>query len=274
MAISEMEKCLRISTFALAFIISFIWSYCDRHDSSLTEDGAREVQYVHSDNLDYGIPIQTDVIIEREGYAVGYSRGWRQPVWVMYRLTRYEVSTNVCCREDRFQIDPVIGEGHSTPVDYLLSGYDRGHLAPAADMLWSRKAMQESFYMSNISPQEPAFNRGIWSELEAWVRRQARCETNIVVVTGPIITTNDLEHTIGWNNVVVPSGFYKVVYDETPPEKMIGFIMSNNGSRLPLRVYSVSVDEVEELTGLDFFNLIEDIKEDNLEKMCNYEIWR
>ena len=212
------------------------------------------------DNIDYGIPIECDQIIDRKGYSVGYSRGWKLPVWVSYRLTSEEVTNRVCGRWDVFLRDPLVSDGASMPDDYYHSGYDRGHLAPAADMLWSTNAMVESFYMSNMAPQRPSFNRGIWCDLESWVRSVAVRETNIVIITGPIVVPDDITNTIGRNRVVVPTAFYKVIYDETPPEKMIGFIISNEGSRLPIREYAVSVDAVEEITGMDFFSKLDDIK--------------
>ena len=133
--------------------------------------------------------------------------------------------------------------------------------------------MRESFYMSNMSPQIPAFNRGIWAALEQWCRDKAKRETNIVIVTGPIVITNDLCNRIGKHGVVVPSAFYKVVLDETPPYKMIGFILPNSGSKMPLECFVVSVDEVEERVGLDFFKELPDELEEALESLSEYGIW-
>lgn len=225
------------------------------------------------DNLDYGVPGDCDRLIDREGYALGYIALWRQAAWVSYRLTAAEVASNVCRRADQFTKDPDLTEDFSIPKDYHRSGYDRGHLAPAADMHWSTKTMAESFYMSNMSPQAPAFNRGIWSELEKWVRGRATVETNIVVVTGPVVTSNDLSNTIGFHRVVVPSAFYKVVYDETPPQKMIAFLLPNAGSRLSITNYVVTVDAVESATGLDFFNLLSDDTENTLENQSDFSAW-
>lgn len=225
------------------------------------------------DNLDYGIPGYCDRLIDREGYALGYIAKWRQAAWVSYRLTAGEVASNVCHRADKFTKDPDISTNYSIPKDYNRSGYDRGHLAPAADMHWSKKTMEESFYMSNMSPQAPAFNRGIWAELEKWVRERALVETNIVIVTGPVVASNDLAKTIGFNRVVVPSAFYKVVFDETPPKKMIAFLLSNAGSRLSVSNFVVTVDAVETATGLDFFNRLPDDVEDALEKDSEFSAW-
>lgn len=227
-----------------------------------------------SDNLDYGKPSENVLVIERKGYALGYNRKWKIAEWVSYRLTRDEVLSNVCERTDLFVKDPLLSSDFSIPEDYLRSGYDRGHLAPAADMRWSEEVMAESFYMSNISPQRPQFNRGVWKHLEKWVRDMALVETNIFVVTGPIVLANDESRTIGSNRVVVPSAFYKVVFDETPPRKMIAFIIPNRGWNEKISYFSVSVDIVEVLTGLDFFKMLPDAEEDELERKYDFPEWK
>ena len=127
--------------------------------------------------------------------------------------------------------------------------------------------------MSNMSPQAPMLNRGIWKKLEMWVRDAAAKEESVVVVTGPVVCSNDVSKTIWKNEVIVPSAFYKVVYDETPPKKMIGFIMPNEGSTNRIALFAVSVDKVEEVTGLDFFSEIEDSRENELELMCDIDMW-
>ena len=140
------------------------------------------------DNLSYGVPGAADSIIEREGYALGYIEKHEQPAWVQYIMTGEEVSRRAAKRGDDFRPDPAVPTGSATPQDYTRSGYDRGHLAPAADMSFSGKTMSESFYMSNMSPQTPQFNRGIWSKLEKQVRHFATREKRIVVMTGPTET--------------------------------------------------------------------------------------
>ena len=268
-----MEKCLNIILFVVFIVEVGVWSYKDLTIHYESSYGTQQRYIGRSDNLDYGVPSECDILIEREGYALGYKNDWKQAAWVMYRLTRDEVLSNEVQRTNIFTKDPCIDSYYSTPFDYMFSGYDRGHLAPAADMGWSKKSMSESFYMSNISPQKPSFNRGIWSSLESWVRDVAKCETNIVVVTGPVVVPDDMTNTIGSNKVVVPTAFYKVIYDETPPEKMIGFVMANECSMVPIKNYVFSVDDIEEITGLDFFNALEDEKEDILEKGCDFSTW-
>ena len=224
------------------------------------------------DNLSYGVPGTADTIVEREGYALGYIEKHEQPAWVQYIMTADEVSRRAAKRGDDFRPDPEIPTGSATPQDYTRSGYDRGHLAPAADMSFSVRTMSESFYMSNMSPQAPQFNRGIWSKLEKQVRHFATKERRIVVVTGPILPA-EKTITIGANRVTVPEFYYKVIYDTTPPEKMIGFVLPNKGSKADLRTFAVTVDRVEELTGLDFFSEVPQPKQEQLERTITVESW-
>ena len=111
------------------------------------------------DNLAYGVPGPADVILNREGYALGYIEYHEQPSWVIYHMTDVEAKTKAASRDDNFREDPEIATGSATLADYRGSGYDRGHLAPAADMAYSVKTMDESFYLSNMSPQRGEFNR-------------------------------------------------------------------------------------------------------------------
>jgi len=155
------------------------------------------------DNLALGVPGPADTIVEREGYALGYIEKHEQPAWVIYRMTKAEAITKAAKRGNDFREDPAIPTGSATLADYRRSGYDRGHLAPAADMAFSERTMSESFYMSNMSPQKPAFNRGIWKDLEEQVRQFAISEHDIYVVTGPILPETKTV-TIGANRVTVP----------------------------------------------------------------------
>ena len=226
-----------------------------------------------SDNLAYGIPGKADYIVDREGYALGYSEYHEQASWVIYRMTYEEATAKVANREDNFREDPQIPSGSATLADYKKSGKDRGHLAPAADMSFSIKTMDESFYMSNMSPQEPDFNRGIWKDLEAQVRSFAITEKDIYVVTGPILPQTKTI-TIGPNKVTVPDRYYKVVWSRTPPGKMIGFILPNSGSTKSLQSFAVTVDKVEAETGLDFFSEIPQPQQEQLESTLTVDAWK
>ena len=224
------------------------------------------------DNLALGIPGKCDTLIDRPGYALGYIEYHEQAAFVIYKLTAREALTKEAQRTNRFRRDPEIPTGSATTADYRRSGYDRGHLAPAADMAFSVQTMADSFFMSNMSPQKPAFNRGIWKRLEEQVRQIAIREKAIYVVTGPILPKKKTV-TIGANQVTVPTHYYKVIFDLTPPRKMIGFILPNEGSDLPLEDFAVTVDVVEKATGLDFFSALPKAVQERLECTISVSAW-
>jgi endonuclease G len=176
-------------------------------------------------------------------------------------------------RADNFRADPSIPTSSASHADYCGSGYDRGHLIPAADLKWSVEALADSFYTSNMSPQVPEFNRGIWSKLEAIVRSFAVADGPIHVVTGPI-RTNGPFPSIGENGASIPDHYFKVILDYNEPGlKVIGFNLPNAGSPLPLTTYATTVDQVESVTGLDFFYLIPDNLEQMLESQLDISLW-
>ena len=224
------------------------------------------------DNLALGIPGKCDTLIDRPGYALGYIEYHEQAAFVIYKLTAREALTKEAQRTNRFRRDPEIPTGSATTADYRRSGYDRGHLAPAADMAFSVQTMADSFFMSNMSPQKPAFNRGIWKRLEEQVRQIAIREKAIYVVTGPILPKKKTV-TIGANQVTVPTHYYKVIFDLTPPRKMIGFILPNEGSDRPLEGFAVTVDVVEKATGLDFFSALPKAVQERLESTITVSAW-
>ena len=224
------------------------------------------------DNLALGIPGKCDTLIDRPGYALGYIEYHEQAAFVIYKLTAREALIKEAQRTNRFRRDPEIPTGSATTADYRRSGYDRGHLAPAADMAFSVQTMADSFFMSNMSPQKPAFNRGIWKRLEEQVRQIAIREKAIYVVTGPILPKKKTV-TIGANQVTVPTHYYKVIFDLTPPRKMIGFILPNEGSDRPLEDFAVTVDAVEKATGLDFFSALPKAVQERLESTISVSAW-
>lgn len=210
-------------------------------------------------------------IIRHAHFTLAYSEKDEQAEWVAYELTREEVLHHTE-RSDNFREDPLVTTGSASPDDYRRSGYDRGHLAPAGDMGISEEAMSESFYMSNISPQVPTFNRGIWKDLEEDVRKWVVEDASLYVVTGPVLTGSNKK--IGTNNVTVPVYFYKVLLDYHEPDiKAIAFLLPNKRSNKALSSFAVSIDEVERLTGIDFFPALPDALENILESEVRLAGW-
>ncbi len=206
------------------------------------------------------------------GFTLQYSEEHEQSLWVAYLLTDDEVNGTIG-RTDNFRADKDIVTGSASLSDYRGSGFDRGHLAPAGDMKWSKNAMSESFFMSNMSPQVPGFNRGIWKKLEEWVRDQADHDEEVYVVTGPILTDGPYE-TIGDNEVSIPKHYFKVILDIKEPDiKAIGFILPNESSGSPLSSFVVTIDHIETISGLDFFYLLDNSLEESLESGGDFSKW-
>ena len=156
--------------------------------------------------------------------------------------------------------------------NYKNSGYSKGHLCPAGDRKFSEGAFNETFLTSNISPQKLKFNAGIWNRLEQKTRYWASKERKLYVVTGGVLNEN--LPTIGTEKVGVPKYFYKILFDNTEPEvKAIAFLIRHHESKKPLYEFVVSIDRIEQLTGLDFFPALPDTIENSLEKSSNYKNW-
>ncbi len=222
---------------------------------------------IDSEHLEIPKYKQNEKVIYHSGYALVYNEYYEQADWIAYELTSFETK-RIVSRSNKFCEDPNVSTQTATITDYKNSGYDRGHLAPAADMGWSLTAMNESFYFSNISPQVQSFNRGIWKRLEELVRFWAQENASIYIATGPILSRG--LPTIGPNKVAVPKYFYKVILDYSKPDlKGIGFIIPNTGSNESLQNFAVSIDSVEQLTSLDFFPKLPDLQEKLIEsKLC------
>lgn len=260
---------LRIALITLSLVvIFFVLCYITPTESKMGVVRAGDIE-----NLEIPIGPDDEIVVTHTGYTLSYCEEYEVPYWVAYTLTREKVATQNASRKDNFREDPSISTGSATLQDYKKSGYDRGHMAPAADFRWSEDAMNDTFYLSNMCPQIHAFNAGIWSDLESAVRSIAYEDEEIYVVTGPVLTDGPYE-TIGENNVAVPKYYYKVILDYTEPViKAIGFILPAEKSSEPLSYFAVTVDKVEEITGIDFFPALPDDIEDVVEAECDPSLW-
>lgn len=213
----------------------------------------------------------SDQIIAHSYFALAYVEAHEQASWVSYKLPKSHLE-KVASRSNNFKSDPLVATFSAHPDDYKNSGFDRGHLAPAGDFTFSDLAMNETFFMSNMSPQSPAFNRGIWKKLEEQVRNWAGINEELFVITGPVLV--DSLPQIGKNGVSVPKYYYKVVYDLHMPElKAIAFVLPNEASKDPLSKYCITVDSLENLLQIDFLPLLPDSVEQALEKNIQPNLW-
>lgn len=268
-----MKKIKHLLYFVLILGISLKWVAAQNieqtnvHKSNYATQDSFHIPHLEIPKIHKG-----DEIIAHKGYTLCYNEAYEQASWVAYELTKEE-TFKVCNRTNRFLSDPAVATGSAVDEDYKGSGFDRGHLAPAADMAWSTTSMAESFYFSNMSPQRPQFNRGIWKKLEEQVRDWAKENEVIYIVTGPVL--NKGLHKIGTvNQVAVPNYYYKVILDYSRAHtKAIGFVLPNEGSNEPLQHFAVPIDSVESLTGIDFFPLLPDATEHILEQQICLSCW-
>ncbi len=214
-------------------------------------------------------PKATGELVTHEYYSLDYNEQHEQSNWVYYKLSPENI-TGEAERSNTFRLDPKVSTKSASTSDYTKSGYDRGHLSPAADMSHCEVAMKESFYMSNVSPQLPAFNRGGWKILEESVRKWCATKGELHIVVGGVLEEG--LPTIGANKVSIPKRFYKVIYAPQSAE-MIAFIMPNAKIEKPTAEYATTVDEVEKIIGYDLFYGLEDKVEDSLEAGLNLQFW-
>jgi len=220
-----------------------------------------------------GIPGKNGELLCRKGYLLAHDSANKTPIWVIEHLTA-EKAKGTLPRYNKFQADPDLEEGERAELsDYKGSGYDKGHMAPSADMRWDQQAMEECFYLSNMVPQVgKGMNQGIWKNLEEDIRQWSIDREELYVFTGPIYE-GGTKKTIGKNEVAVPTHIYKIVYDPIKVEA-IAFIMPNeklNAKDMPN--YIVTIREVEAKTGLNFLSKISKHKQDVIETEKAEGLW-
>lgn len=210
-------------------------------------------------------------IVDYKGMRVSFNKHLHIPNWAAWELTRDEAQGSVP-RHNKFSRDASV-DGCPDPADYRNSGYDRGHMAPAGDMKWDEQAMAETFNLTNIVPQSAALNQGSWRTVEELCRARTQRDSVLYIVCGPVPGDEPIER-IGAIGVAVPRRFFKVIcapYSPTP--YAIGFIMPNSKVAGGAAKTAVTVDEVEALTGYDFFSALPDSIENDIESRVNFDRW-
>ena len=211
-------------------------------------------------------------ILKRTGYVASYNKTTLLPNWVAWHLTAERTEGSAKRSGVDFAEDTEVPELRATDWDYYNSGYDRGHMCPAADNKWSKKAMEESFLFTNMCPQNGNLNRGDWNEMEMACRKWAKKYGDLYIVCGPILYKGK-HKTIGKNKVFVPEAFFKVVLRTGDDPQAIGFIYKNTSGNRPKDSYVNTVDEVERITGIDFFPSLPDDVEKKVEAECDLGLW-
>lgn len=253
----------------LLMVAAAIWAFGDKEKN----DSQGHASAAASELMDVSMPAGIDSkIIEYEGFTMSFNEAMRQPNWVAWELTRAESQATDHTRSDAdFAPDPYV-DGCAQLDDYRGSGYDRGHMCPAGDMRWSLQGMHDCFLLTNMSPQKGELNSGAWKTLEEKCREWAVRDSAIVIICGPVLTDR-LTRSIG-SGIPVPERYFKVILAPyTDPVRGIGFIMPNGRVNGGMQAAAVSIDQVEAVTGFDFFASLPDDVEDRVEAECNFPRW-
>lgn len=233
---------------------------------------AKNALTAHQDKTNFNfLPTSTThQVIVHDHYTLSYNEQYEQAEWVAYVLKKGGKDNSY--KRPFFIEDPKVKTHSADWKNYKNSGFDKGHLCPAGDMKFSKKAFEDTFYTSNISPQRHEFNEGVWNRLEQKIRYWSDKYGTVYVVTGGVLTAN--LKTIGTEKVAVPEFFYKVLLAKSNGSyRVIAFIVPNQKSDRPLYEFVVSTDDVEKRTGIDFFPQLDDKVENALEKNSDYKEW-
>ncbi|MCF6184518.1 MAG: DNA/RNA non-specific endonuclease [Bacteroidales bacterium] len=245
---------------------------------------------LHNKLKKYGLPKYSgDVeIVEHPAIILSYNEKYEQANWVAHIISK-EITGKGFSRTNDFRPDPLVKTGSTEEKDFFLKhlnsdssytydgfGYDRGHLAPSADFRWNKEAMSESYFYSNMSPQLPDFNRGIWARVESFLREYvAENKHDLYVVTGGILTDNLPKVKRSIHKVSIPKELYKVAVDlEGNIPEGIAFLVPNEGSDYPVISFAVPIDSVEKITGINFFASLPDSIQDKFEKTTDIHHWQ
>lgn len=253
---------------AIVLLITWRLSAGEHSDGHVVDSKATELQAV-------GMPASVlEQIVDYEGFTVSYNADAHQPNYVAWELTAEETKGGIK-RDVNFDVDRSV-RGTAELADYKNSGYDRGHMIPAADVKWDAEAMRASHLLTNICPQDHKLNVGAWATLEANCREWACRDSAIVIVCGPVLS-DYMPRSIGADGreIPVPERFFKVVLAPyANPPRGIGFIMANSAINGGVQTTAVSIDEVEAVTGFDFFAALPDDIEQEVEAQCAYHQWQ
>jgi endonuclease G, mitochondrial len=225
------------------------------------------------DSVGMAAPVKGEQVARHSGFTSSYNTTHRIPNYVVHVIPKDILYGNQT-RTNDFRPDPKIKQNMSDSADYWMSGYDRGHMAPSADFKWSKKVLSESYYYSNIIPQNKELNQGAWNKMEMLIREWAIENNEVIVVTGPVLKPDLPKLQQGSFQVSIPEQLFKIVLDYYPPQyKAIAFLFPNKNVPFKLDQHAVSIDSIETLTGMDFFPELADSIEQAVEKQADIIAW-
>ena len=227
---------------------------------------------VKTEGVEIPAPITGEIILKRMAYTTSYNKETRCPNWVAWKLTADHTDGNVK-RINGYWEDEEVPKPRATRADYKKSGWSHGHMCPAGDNKWDEQAMRESNLLTNMCPQDSKLNSGLWNSVEADCRKWARKYGEVYIVCGPVLMKGK-HQTIGRNKVVVPEAFFKVVLCLKGKPKAFGIVVRNTEGTKKRDLYYNTVDEIERITGLDFFPNLPDDLENKIEAQRNMRTWK
>ena len=251
---------------------------------SEAETAGRQAKTVVMYEMPAKLADRPEQILKRKGYTTSYNSRTKTPNWVAWHLTKNHTYGSNQRDQEVFAEDESVKAPRATDNDYYNSRYDRGHMCPAGDNKWDRQAMTESFLFTNVCPQNHGLNKYEWNDLEILCRDWARKYGAVDIVCGPLYSSDDHRYkvggssvpqqkTIGRNKVWVPDAFFKVVLCRQGHPKAIGFVYRNEGKKQPMEEAVCSVDEIETMTGIDFFPALDDTTERRVEANASLSEW-
>lgn len=262
--------CFLVVLVAGLFVVGYKNIYADKQQTQI-ERLSYGQDYSQGMEIPAKLKNTSELILKRKAYTVSYNTQTLIPNWVAWKLKAEYVDGNLE-RSNDFREDTSVPLPRATKEDYRKSGWSRGHMFPAGDAKWDKQAMSESFLLTNICPQDTRLNSGDWNEIEKACRVWAKKYGEIYIVCGPLFY-NTQHTTIGRNSVVVPEAFFKVVLRLQPQPKAIGFVCKNKSQNKTKDQYVNSVDEIERMTGMDFFPLLDDKVESVVESDADISEW-
>ena len=258
------------------------YAYQEQKDGQINSEGKNgyatdkqgKAAYKVADGLEVPEKLtdRPEQILKRVAYTASYNSDLRIPNWVAWRLTGAHTRGKNKRAGVKFHEDTDVPMPRAVDFDYVRSGYDRGHLCPSADNRWDATAQEQSFLLTNVCPQDHNLNVGDWHELEILCRKWAKTYGSIYIVAGPVLFKGK-HKTIGKNKVTVPEAFFKVVLCMEGTPKAIGFVYRNESGNRPKSYYVNTIDDVERITGIDFFPALPDNVENEVGATSSLEAW-
>jgi endonuclease G len=261
-----------IYTILTAIIAVFLYLNNNTKENNSNTDNDGVIDKIQNNKFNYLPTSTTGAIVKHPFYTLSYNEKHEQAEWVAYELTPNHLK-RIERHRPYFIYDKKVKTKSANYRNYKKSGYDKGHLVPAGDMRFSKDAFNDTFFTSNISPQNHQFNAGIWNRLEQKTRYWTKKYGNLYIITGGILK-NGLK-SIGQEHVSVPNQFYKIIlaYNEGKNPKAVAFLIPNKDSNEPLYKFTTSIDAIEKLTGIDFFPKLPNSIENKLESKSDYKGW-